>query len=105
MKQLLGNIPDTERNKTMEKFNLNQVEDTNITLETVLGLAQTVNDLVSDNITLLTDYPSQDGGEKYQANRLATKLTALSAATIQATEKAQSQVNMAVNSLMEAGDK
>ena len=88
----------------MEKFNLNQVEDTNITLETVLGLAQTVNDLVSDNITLLTDYPSQDGGKKYQANRLATKLTALSAATIQATEKAQGQVNTAVKSLMEVGD-
>ena len=87
----------------MDKFNLNQVEDTNITLETVLGLAQTVNDLVSDNITLLTDYPSQDGGEKYQANRLATKSTALSAATIQATGKAQGQVNTAVKSLMEAG--
>lgn len=88
----------------MKKTNLNKVEDTNITLETDLGLAQTANDLVSDNITLLTDYPSKSNGEKYQANRLATKLMALSAATIQATEKAQSQVNTAVKSLMEAGD-
>lgn len=88
----------------MEKTDLNRIEDTNITLETILGLAQTVNDLVSDNITLLTDYPSKSNGKKYQANRLATKLMALSAATIQATEKAQGQVNTAVKSLMEAGD-
>lgn len=88
----------------MKKTSLNQIEDTNITLETVLGLAQTVNDLVSDNITLLTDYPSKSNGEKYQANRLATKLMALSTATIQATEKAQGQVNTAVKSLMEVGD-
>lgn len=89
----------------MEKFNITQVENTNLTLDTILGLAQAVNDLVSENIALLTDYPSPDDGTKYQANRLATKLTALSAATIQATEKAQSQVNTAVKSLMEAGDK
>ena len=89
----------------MEKFNITQVENTNLTLDTILGLAQAVNDLVSENIALLTDYPSQDDGTKYKANRLATKLAALSAATIQATEKAQSQVNTAVKSLMEAGDK
>lgn len=88
----------------MEKTSLNKIEDTNITLETVLGLAQTVNDLVSDNITLLTDYPSKSNGEKYQANRLATKLMALSAATIQAAEKAQNQISTAVTAIMEAGD-
>ncbi len=89
----------------MKKTDLNRIEDTNITLETVLGLAQTVNDLVSDNITLLIDYPSQDEGEKYEAGRLATKLMALSAATIQAAEKAQNQISTAVTAIMKAGDK
>lgn len=89
----------------MEKFNISQVEETNITLETVLGLAQTINDLLIDNTDLFTDYPSKDNGKKYQANRLLTKLMALSAAAIQTTEKAQGQVNNAVVSLMEDGDK
>lgn len=89
----------------MEKTNLDQVENTNITLETILGLTQTINDLVSDNATLLVDYPSKDNGKKYQANRMATKLLALSDTAIQATEKAQKQIDAAVKSLMEAGDK
>lgn len=88
----------------MKKFNISQVEDTNITLETVLGLAQAINDLVSDDGTLLFDYPSKNSGEKYQAERMATKLLALSDAAIQVTEKARKQIDTAVKSLMEAGD-
>ena len=105
MKRFSGDIPDAERNTAMKKTNLDQVENTNITLETILGLTQTINDLVSDNATLLVDYPSKDNGERYQANRMATKLLALSDAAIQATEKAQKQIDTAVKSLMEAGDK
>lgn len=88
----------------MKKFNISQVEDTNITLETVLGLAQAINDLVSDDGTLLADYPSKNSGEKYQAERMATKLLVLSDAAIQITKKARKQIDTAVKSLMEAGD-
>ena len=84
--------------------NINQVEATNITLETVLGLSQTINDLLSDSITLFTEYPSQDNGKKYRADRLGSKLLALSAASVQMTEKAQGQIETAVQSLMESGE-
>ena len=83
--------------------NINQVEATNITLETVLGLSQAINDLLSDSITLFTEYPSQDNGQKYRADRLGSKLLALSAASIQMTEKAQGQIETAIQSLMESG--
>lgn len=84
--------------------NINQVEATNITLETVLGLSQAINDLLSDSITLFTEYPSQDNSKKYRADRLGSKLLALSAASIQMTEKAQGQIETAVQSLMESGE-
>lgn len=84
--------------------NINQVEATNITLETILGLSQAINDLLSDSVTLLTEYPSKDNGKKYRADRLGSKLLALSAASIQMTEKAQGQIETAVQSLMESGE-
>lgn len=89
----------------MEKINIDQVENTNITLETILGLAQTTNDLIQDEITLLTKYPSDDNGKRYRADRLATKLLALSAATIEATKKAQIQIDVATHDLMKVGGK
>lgn len=89
----------------MEEINIDQVENTNITLETILGLAQTTNDLIQDEIKLLTEYPSDDSGKRYQADRLATKLLALSAATIEATKKAQIQINVATHDLMKVGGK
>ena len=43
---------------------IDQVESTNIILNTILGLSQTLNDLLEDNIGLLTEYPSTDENEK-----------------------------------------
>lgn len=73
----------------MKKFNIDQVEDTNITLDTVKGLAQTINDLLEDNVSLFTEYPSTNKSAKWQADRLVTKLLALAKATITATTNAQ----------------
>lgn len=81
----------------MKNLNINQVEDINITLETILGLAQTINDLVSDEIILLTDYPSKNKGERYRADRLGSKLLALSDAGISTTKQAQEQINNVVH--------
>ena len=73
----------------MKKFNIDQVEDTNVTLDTVKGLAQTINDLLEDNVSLFTEYPSTHKGVKWQADRLVTKLLALAKTTITATTNAQ----------------
>lgn len=81
----------------MKNFNIDQVEDINTTLDTILGLAQTINDLVSDEIILFTDYPSKNKGKKYRADRLGSKLLALSDAGISTTEQAQEQINTIVN--------
>lgn len=81
----------------MKNFNIDQVEDINTTLETVLGLSQTINDLVSDDIILLTNYPSKNKGEKYRADRLGSKLLALSDAGISTTKQAQEQINNVVH--------
>lgn len=89
----------------MEKINIDQIENTNITLETILGLAQTTNDLILDEVKLLNEYPSDDSGKRYRADRLATKLLALSAATIEATKKAQIQIDVATHDLMKVGGK
>lgn len=88
----------------MDKINIDQVENTNITLETILGLAQAANDSIQDEIELLTEYPSDDNGKKYRADRLATKLLALSAATIEEAKKAQVQIDVATRDLMKVGD-
>lgn len=89
----------------MKNTNLDQVEDAGISLDTTLGLAQTINDLLEDNTTLFTEYPSEDAGVKYQADRLVTKLLALAKATIIATTTAQKQINTAVESLYKDGEK
>lgn len=77
----------------MKKTNLDQVEDANVTLDTVLGLAQTINDLVENDIALFFEYPSANEDEKWRAERLGSELLALATATISATEKAQNQLN------------
>lgn len=105
MKRFKGtNIPSKERNTTMEKFKLDQVEVTGITLETILCLSRAINDLLEDDITLFTEYPSKDSGTRYRADRLGGKLLALSATTIQETKRAQKQIEAATNSLMKDGD-
>ena len=40
------------------KNTIDQVESTNIILDTILGLSQTLNDLLEDNIRLLTENPA-----------------------------------------------
>ena len=88
----------------MKKFNIDQVEDTNITLDTVKGLAQTINDLLEDNVSLFTEYPSTHKDVKWQADNLVTKLLALAKATITATEKAQNQIELVAEKLIKDGE-
>ena len=87
----------------MKKTNIDFVEDTGITLDTILGLSQTINDLLKDNILLLTEYPNADKDRKYQANRLADKLLALASATTSTTEKAKKQLETATKKLLKGG--
>ena len=86
------------------KNTIDQVESTNIILDTILGLSQTLNDLLEDNIRLLTEYPSTDESEKKRANCLATKLLALSSATTSETKQAQKQIEQSVKALIENDD-
>ena len=89
----------------MKKFNIDQVEDTNVTLDTVKGLAQTINDLLEDNVSLFTEYPSTHKGVKWQADRLVTKLLALAKATIKATTNAQNQIEADAEDFYKGGNK
>ena len=89
----------------MKKFNIDQVEDTNVTLDTVKGLAQTINDLLEDNVSLFTEYPSTNKGVKWQADNLVTKLLALAKATITATENAQNQIETVAEEFYKGGNK
>ena len=87
----------------MDRTTINQIEGVNVTLETVLGLAQTISDLIDNDISLFNIYPSNDEGEKWRMKRLGSKLNALSSATITATEKAQQQIDLVVNELLKGG--
>ena len=89
----------------MKKFNIDQVEDTNITLDTVKGLAQTINDLLEDNVSLFTEYPSTNKGVKWQADNLVTKLLALAKATITAPTNAQNQIENVAEDFYKGGNK
>ena len=89
----------------MKKFNIDQVEDTNITLDTVKGLAQTINDLLEDNVYLFTEYPSTNKGVKWQADNLVTKLLALAKATITAMTNAQNQIETVAEDFYKGGNK
>ena len=89
----------------MDRTTINQIEGVNVTLETVLGLAQTISDLIENDISLFNIYPSNDEGEKWRIKRLGSKLNALSSATITATEKAQQQIDLVVNELLKGGEK
>ena len=89
----------------MKKFNIDQVEDINVTLDTVKGLAQTINDLLEDNVSLFTEYPSTNKGVKWQADRLVTKLLALAKATITATANAKNQIENVAEDFYKGGNK
>ena len=89
----------------MKKLNIDQVEDTNVTLDTVKGLAQTINDLLEDNVSLFTEYPSTHKGVKWQADRLVTKLLALAKATITATTNVQNQIETVTEDFYKGGNK
>ena len=89
----------------MKKFNIDQVEDTNIALDTVKGLAQTINDLLEDNVSLFTEYPSTHKSVKWQADNLVTKLLALAKATITATTNAQNQIETVAEDFYKGGNK
>lgn len=87
----------------MDRTNINQIESVNVTLETVLGLSQTISDLVENDIALFSEYPSADKGKKWRAKRLANKSLAVATATISTTEKAQNQVELVANELLKGG--
>ena len=87
----------------MDRTTINQIESVNVTLETVLGLAQTISDLIENDISLFNIYPSDDEGEKWRMKRLGSELNVLSSATITATEKAQQQIDLVVNELLKGG--
>lgn len=87
----------------MNRTTINQIEGVNVTLETVLGLAQTISDLIENDISLFNIYPSNDEGEKRRIKRLGSKLNALSSATITATEKVQNQIELIANELLKGG--
>ncbi|OYS80421.1 hypothetical protein CBG04_01075 [Limosilactobacillus reuteri] len=89
----------------MKKFNIDQVKDTNITLDNVKGLAQTINDLLEDNVSLFTEYPSTNKSAKWQADNLVTKLLALAKATITATTNAQNQIETVAEDFYKGGNK
>ena len=82
----------------MKNFNIGKVEDTNITLDTVLGLGKTVNDLlVNGGMQVITNSTSTSEADIKNADRLADKLLALSNAIISTTEQAQEQINNVVH--------
>ena len=82
----------------MKNFNIGKVEDTNITLDTVLGLGKTVNDLlVNGGMQVITNSTSTSEADIKNADRLEDKLLALSNAIISTTEQAQEQINTIVN--------
>ena len=89
----------------MKKFNIDQVEDTNITLDTVKGLAQTINDLLEDNVSLFTEYPSDNASVKFRANRLADKLLALASAMIATNKATKQELQLGINALLKGGEK
>ncbi|PWT35173.1 hypothetical protein DKZ22_07400 [Limosilactobacillus reuteri] len=82
-----------------------QVEEVRIILDTILGLSQTINDLVGENISMFVEYPSTNEDEKWRAERLGSELLALATATINTTEKAQNQVELVANELLKGGEK
>ena len=82
-----------------------KVEEVKTILDTILGLSQTLNDLVESDIALFFEYPSANEGEKWQAKRLANKLLALATATISTTEKAQNQIELVAKKLIKDGEK
>ncbi len=98
-----GKIPTKWRNKNMKKTS-DKVEEVRTILDTILGLSQTINDLVENDIDLFFEYPSADKGKKWQAKRLANKLLALATATITATANAQNQIELVAEKLIKDGE-
>lgn len=88
----------------MKQFSIDKVENVQITLDTVKGLSQTFNDLISDSTTLFTNYPSTDKGKRYQAKRLWFKLLTLSNASEDTINQAEKQLNEAVSSYYKGDD-
>jgi hypothetical protein len=81
----------------MNNFDINKVEDINITLDTILGLSITSNDLINQNIQLLANYQTKNKETKKRIDRLSNQLLALSNAITSTTINAQKQVEEVVN--------
>lgn len=81
----------------MNNFDINKVEEINITLNTILGLSITSNDIINQNIQLLANYQTKNKETKKRFDRLSDQLLALSNAITSTTINAQKQVEEVVN--------
>lgn len=84
---------------------LDHIENAGASLDTLKGLEETVNDLLEDNITLFTDYPSSDKSIKWRADRLADKLLALANAMIVTNKTTQHELQLGLSALLKDGEK
>ncbi|MCC4499953.1 hypothetical protein [Limosilactobacillus reuteri] len=84
---------------------LDHIENVAISLDTLKGLEETINDLLEANVTLFTEYPSSDKVVKFRANRLADKLLALASAMIATNKATKQELRLGINALLKGGEK
>lgn len=84
---------------------LDHIENVAISLDTLKGLEETINDLLEENISMLMAYPSDNASVKFQANRLAEKLLALASAMIATNKATKQELQLGVNALLKGGEK
>ena len=84
---------------------LDHIENAAISLDTLKGLEETINDLLEENISMLMEYPSDNASVKFRANRLADKLLALASAMIATNKATKQELQLGINALLKGGEK
>ena len=84
---------------------LDHIENAAISLDTLKGLEETINDLLEENISMLMAYPSDNASVKFRANRLADKLLALASAMIATNKATKQELRLGINALLKGGEK
>lgn len=84
---------------------LDHIENAAISLDTLEGLEETINDLLEENISMLMAYPSDNASVKFRANRLADKLLALASAMIATNKATKQELRLGINALLKGGEK
>ncbi|MGM9883498.1 MAG: hypothetical protein ACI31K_04970 [Limosilactobacillus reuteri] len=84
---------------------LDHIENVAISLDTLKGLEETINDLLEENISMLMAYPSDNASVKFRANRLAEELLALASAMIATNKATKQELQLGVNALLKGGEK